>query len=65
MTESLSSRLLEVAPSLYSQDDAIASKARELVTVARTIQNREEQLQRLKESVMVSYLFVFVCVPFP
>lgn len=52
MTESLSSRLLEVAPSLYSQDDAIASKARELVTVARTIQNREEQLQRLKESVM-------------
>ena len=53
MTESLSARLLEVAPSLYSQDDAIVSKARELVTVARAIQNRGEQLLRLRESVMV------------
>ena len=53
MTESLSARLLEIAPSLYSQDDAIASKARELVSVARTIQNREEQLLQLRESVTV------------
>ena len=53
MTESLSARLREMTPSLYSLEDAIASKAQELVTMATTVQGRYEQLTMLRESLEV------------
>ena len=53
MTDSLTARLRDLTPSLFSQDDAIASKATELVTMATTIKNRYEQLSMLRESLKV------------
>ena len=54
MSDSLSARLLEATPSLFSHDDAIASKARELITMAMSSQSKYEQLSLLRESVKVS-----------
>ena len=54
MSDSLSARLLEATPSLFSHDDAVASKARELVTMATSSQSKYEQLNLLRDSVKVS-----------
>ena len=54
MSDSLTARLLETSPSLFSQDDAVASKARELITMAMSIQSKYEQLSLLRELVKVS-----------
>ena len=54
MSDSLSARLLEATPTLFSQDDAIASKAQELVTMATSSQSKYEQVGLLRESVKVS-----------
>lgn len=61
MSDSLSARLLEATPTLFSQDDAIASKAQELVTMATGSKNKYEQLSLLRESVKVS-LYSTVCL---
>ena len=53
MTDSLMKRLRELAPTIYSDDDAIASKANELVMVAKTLQNRYDQVTRLRDSLQV------------
>ena len=65
MTDSLTARLRDLTPSLFSQDDAIASKATELVTMATTIKNRYEQLSMLRESLKVHcYHHVYTVEPF-
>ena len=58
MMDSIVKRLRELAPTIYSEDDAIASKANELVMVAKTVQARYEQVTMLKESLQV----LFICV---
>lgn len=50
LTDSLTARLRQMAPALFSQDDAIISKAQELVTMATVIQSRYEQLSMLRDS---------------
>ena len=54
VSDSLSARLLEATPTLFSQDDAIASKAQELVIRATGSKNKYEQLGLLRESVKVN-----------
>lgn len=53
MTDSLHARLRDVTPSLFSHDDAIASKAQELITMATALESRYEQLTMLRESLKV------------
>ena len=64
MSDSLSARLLEATPNLFSQDDAIASKAQELVIRATGSKSKYEQLNLLRESVKVnltlSSLFILI-----
>ena len=43
-----------MTPSLFSHDDAIASKAQELVTMATAMESRYEQLSMLRESLKVT-----------
>ena len=53
MTDNVVKRLRELAPTIYSEDDAIASKANELVMVARTVQAHYDQVGMLRESLQV------------
>ena len=54
MFDSLSSRLRDATPTLFSHDDAIATKANEMITLATTAQSKYEQLSMLRESLKVS-----------
>ena len=53
MTDNLVKRLRELAPTVYSEDDAVASKANELVMVAKTLQSRYDQVTMLRDSLQV------------
>ena len=53
MTDNLVKRLRELAPTVYSENDAVASKANELVMVAKTVQNRYDQVTVLRDSLQV------------
>ena len=53
MTDNLVKRLRELAPTVYSENDAVASKANELVMVAKTVQNRYDQVTMLRDSLQV------------
>jgi len=53
MTDNVVKRMRELAPSIYSEDDAVASKANELLMVAKTVQSRYNQLAMLRESLQV------------
>jgi len=62
MTDNIVKRLRELAPTIYSEDDAIASKANELVMVAKTVQGHYNQMTMLKESLQVLFIcFSYVC----
>ncbi|CAH1772348.1 unnamed protein product [Owenia fusiformis] len=52
-TDAISSRLREVAPSLYSVEDATCSKAHELVQSAKLLQNKYDKDKVLKESLQL------------
>ena len=56
MSESLTTRLLEDTPTLFSHDDAVASKAKELVSMAMSSKSKYKQLGFLRESVKVSVI---------
>ena len=53
MTDNLVKRLRELAPTVYSEDDAVASKANELVMLAKSLQTRYDQVKMLRESLQV------------
>jgi len=52
-TDAISSRLREVCSSLYSSDDAVCSKANELLTVAKTTQSKGQKDGQLKEALQL------------
>lgn len=54
MTDNLVKRLRELAPTVYSENDAVASKANELVMVAKTVQNQYDQVTMLRDSLQVT-----------
>ncbi|XP_064606018.1 nuclear pore complex protein Nup155-like [Liolophura sinensis] len=49
----ISSRLREICPSLYSQDDAVCSKANELLQAAKSNPNQSEKREQLKEALQL------------
>ncbi|XP_031566645.1 nuclear pore complex protein Nup155-like [Actinia tenebrosa] len=49
-TDAISERLREISPSLYSDSDAICTKAGELLTLAKKTTNKSEQSRLLKEA---------------
>ena len=53
ISDEISSRLRETTPSLFSQNDAVCSKANELVAVASATEAKYDQLNQLRESVKV------------
>ncbi len=53
VSDTLSARLRETTPSLFSQNDAVINKANELVTLATAAQSRNEQWSLLRESLKV------------
>lgn len=53
LSDSLSTRLRDTTPSLFSQKDAVISKANEMVTMATTEQGRAKQRGLLRESLKV------------
>ena len=61
MTDNVVKRMRELAPSIYSEDDAVASKANELLMVAKTVQSRYDQLAMLRESLQVIWSFFLNC----
>ena len=60
MTDNLVKRLRELAPTVYSEDDAVTSKANELVMVAKTMQSRYDQLTMLRDSLQVCTVYIIV-----
>ncbi|XP_019645345.1 PREDICTED: nuclear pore complex protein Nup155-like isoform X1 [Branchiostoma belcheri] len=52
-TDAISSRLREVCPSLYSTEDAVCSKANELLQSAGKIQSSVERMKMLQESLQL------------
>ncbi len=52
-SDEITSRLRETTPSLFSQSDAVCTKANELVAIASATDAKFEQLTRLRESVKV------------
>ena len=60
MTDNLVKRLRELAPTVYSEDDAVTSKANELVMVAKTMQSRYDQLTMLRDSLQVRIVYIIV-----
>ena len=60
MTDNVVKRMRELAPSIYSEDDAVASKANELLMVAKTVQSRYDQLAMLRESLQVIWSFFWI-----
>jgi nuclear pore complex protein Nup155 len=50
-TDAISSRLREVCPGLYNQDDALSSKAQEILIKARQEQNAREKEKMISEAV--------------
>ena len=59
LSDTLSARLRETTPTLFSHDDATMSKAQELLTVAAGVKSKYEQTNMLRDSLKVC---VFVCV---
>ena len=53
ISDSLATRLRDTTPSLFSQKDAVVSKANEMVTVATSEQSRTKQWGLLRESLKV------------
>ena len=49
----LTSQLRQLCPALFSEDDAIASKGQELVTIATTVQSPAEKQSMLRDSLKV------------
>ena len=54
-TDAISSRLRDICPSLYSSDDAVCSKANEMLQMAKTSQTRMEKEAQLRESLHVRF----------
>lgn len=54
LSDTLSARLRETTPSLFSQSDAVVNKANEMVTMATAAQGKTEQWSLLRESLKVS-----------
>ncbi|XP_013406007.1 nuclear pore complex protein Nup155 [Lingula anatina] len=52
-TDAISSKLREVCPSLYSTEDAVASKANELLQSAKITQNKYERDRLLREALLM------------
>ena len=55
MFDTLSSRLRDSTPSLFSKSDAVVNKANEHVTIATAAQSRNEQHTYLRESLKVGH----------
>ena len=53
VSDTLSARLRDTTPSLFSQNDAVTSKANEMVTLATAAKSRNEQWGLLRESLKV------------
>ena len=53
MTDNLVKRLRELAPTVYGENDAVASKANELVMMAKNLQNRYDKEAMLRNSLQV------------
>ena len=53
LSDTLSARLRETTPTLFSHDDATESKAQELLTVAAGLPNKYEQVNMLRDSLKV------------
>ena len=49
-TDAISAKLRSLCPSLYSADDAVCSKANELVFASRTIASKQDKDKTLKEA---------------
>ena len=60
LSDTLSARLRETTPTLFSHDDATMSKAEELLTAATGMKNKYEQVNLLRDSLKV--YMVVVCV---
>ncbi len=52
-TDAISARLREICPSLYSTEDAVCSKANEMLQVVKASKNKVEKETSLKESLQV------------
>ena len=50
-TDAISNRLREVCPSLYNNDDAIASKAQEIIIAAKRQNNPREKDKMIRDAV--------------
>lgn len=52
-TDAISGRLREVCPGLYNQDDAMSSKAQEILIKARNVVNAREKEQMIKDAINI------------
>ena len=53
LSDTLSARLRETTPTLFSHDDATASKAQELLSVAVGLKSQFDQMNMLRDSLKV------------
>lgn len=53
-TDAISSRLREVCPGLYNQDDALSSKAQEILIKARNQMNPRQKETMIQEAISIS-----------
>ena len=53
LSDAISARLREVSPGLYNQDDALSSKAQEILIKARNQANPREKEKMIKEAINI------------